>query len=123
MKILSAVMLVLTLGFATCCTRRDEVIESAYQTNNKNCQLACTNLKRLHCEEGNNIVMHETCSSNAECKVNEECSNVSKHCETTCVQFCIDTLREGVNLEPLCVAKIDTCSKIETCQKKHAKYK
>lgn len=82
-------------------------------TDQADCSAACSNLRKLGCEDGLPIDMHVKCTIKQECNDGQECVNGS--CQASCEQFCLDTENQGVWLDPGCVAHINACNEIDSC--------
>lgn len=90
-------------------------------TDQSQCQAACDNLKVLGCAEANPIDMGTQCKHDADCvgpdgkpDVYQSCA-ANGACIISCVNFCTSTEKNGVWLDPTCVALIVTCDQIESC--------
>lgn len=86
-----ALLALLTLG-ATC---DDHKPDPKIPTDSELCPEACDNLRKLGCEEGDDLVDGET--------------GMVVPCEI----FCLDTQANGHALNPTCVATITDCNQLE----------
>ena len=89
-------------------------------TDQAECAAACANLQRLHCVEGEPIVMGTSCQVNSDCRGldgNPDPLQVCSAglCTTSCTNFCIETENQGVWLDPKCVQSITSCDQINSC--------
>lgn len=86
--------LILMLVFTGGCSCRNIEVPPVVipPTDTDDCGAACTHLRSLHCEEGNNLADG-----------------------TTCEAFCVNTQRNGHVLRPSCVKNIVNCSQVNDC--------
>lgn len=108
---ITLVITIILSGFLGCFpTESPENPESTDQTNF--CNSGCTNLKKLGCDEGQPLLTPWNCSSSAECP---EGSCIQGKCGFTCVQFCKDSITNGLELNAKCWSEINSCSKVNNC--------
>lgn len=80
---------------------------------NADCVVACAHLLSLGCAEGQPLDLHKPCQKDSDC-ASKSC-NSSGSCEVSCVQFCMDSLKGGVPLNPQCAAQIGSCAQLNSC--------
>jgi len=82
-------------------------------TDQAACPSACSNLRRMSCEEAQPIETNISCTLDFQCGQGAVCSGGA--CLVSCERFCVDTENRGVWLDPACVAKAMSCSDIDSC--------
>lgn len=82
-------------------------------TDQAACPAACSNLRKLGCEEAQPIQTKVSCNLDSECGHAAVCSGGT--CLASCERFCIDTENNGVWLDPVCVSSINSCSYVDNC--------
>lgn len=80
---------------------------------NADCVVACAHLLSLGCPEGLPLDLHLPCQKNSDC--DSKTCNSSGSCEVSCAQFCADSLKGGVPLNPQCASKIGSCAELSGC--------
>lgn len=112
-KIISSGVVVAILLYTTSCANDSQfnpTWDPAPVPDTTYCGAACDHIGQndggLNCQEGQPIELApDACVPDAE---TTDC--------ITCKRFCEDTQTQGVWLNPKCVASIESCSQIDTCQ-------
>ena len=110
-KIIIAATSLLTVG----CREKPITPMPPIVTDQAACPSACSNLRKLGCEEAQPIETSISCSTDSQCGRGAVCSMGT--CLVSCEKFCIDTEDRGVWLDPTCVANVSSCSMIDSCPK------
>ena len=81
-------------------------------TDYDKCGIACENLTKLNCLESKPIKTKQKCKVNSECSQYDICEN--GFCLASCTTICIETEKNGIALNPNCIARITKCEQVET---------
>lgn len=82
------------------------------------CRAACDRIgpKGLNCEEGQPIVMKETCSADGGSRCKPPASCAAGKCVVDCVTFCVETTAAGAGISPECVSRVKSCAELDACR-------
>ncbi len=108
-KFIAAVTSCLTIG----CREKPVTPMPPIVTDQAACPNACSNLRKLGCEEAQPIETNVSCIVDSQCGRGAVCS--AGVCLVSCEKFCVDTEDRGVWLDPTCVARVSSCSMIDSC--------